>query len=101
MKKGREDLADVLEDENREMEDQIQNAVRLSRAILDLAQAFGIASDDGSRLWVNGQLVVDNWGNHGMRTVDSSKIKLDGISPGVFDTINWFCENIFNSIGKS
>ena len=50
VKKKADDLTDVLEDENREMENQIQNAVRLSRAVLDLAQAFGIASDDGSRL---------------------------------------------------
>ncbi len=27
--------------------------------------AFGLSSDDGSRLWIDGQLVVDNWGLHG------------------------------------
>lgn len=26
---------------------------------------FGLSSDDGSRLWIDGRLVVDNWGLHG------------------------------------
>ncbi len=26
---------------------------------------FGLSSDDGSRLWIDGELVVDNWGLHG------------------------------------
>jgi len=38
---------------------------------------FYTRSDDGSRLWVNGQLVVDNWGYHGMTTKEG-KITLEG-----------------------
>jgi beta-glucosidase len=30
---------------------------------------LGMTSDDGSRLYVDGALVVDNWGNHSARTV--------------------------------
>jgi beta-glucosidase len=30
-------------------------------------------SDDGSRLFVDGELVVDNWGNHGSRTVTANR----------------------------
>jgi PA14 domain/K319L-like, PKD domain len=32
---------------------------------------FATTSDDGVRLWVNGQLVIDNWGDHGP-TIDAS-----------------------------
>ncbi len=32
---------------------------------------FGLSSDDGSRLWVDGHLVVDNWGLHGARWVEA------------------------------
>lgn len=34
----------------------------------DLEIAFQLISDDGSRLFVDGQLVVDNWGRHGSRS---------------------------------
>lgn len=30
---------------------------------------FSTTSDDGSRLWVDGNLVVDNWGLHGVKNV--------------------------------
>ncbi|HET7580439.1 MAG TPA: glycoside hydrolase family 3 C-terminal domain-containing protein [Bacillales bacterium] len=29
---------------------------------------FGLTSDDGSRLYIDGQLVVDNWGDHAAQT---------------------------------
>ena len=32
--------------------------------------SFGLSSDDGSRLWIDDQLVVDNWGLHGAGWVD-------------------------------
>ena len=28
---------------------------------------FATISDDGSRLWIDGKIVVDNWGLHGSR----------------------------------
>ncbi len=38
--------------------------------VLDEASvvAFQLISDDGSRLWVDGEVVVDNWGRHGERS---------------------------------
>ena len=36
---------------------------------------FYTTSDDGVRLWVDGQLIVDNWTNHGS-TIDSETISL-------------------------
>jgi len=32
-------------------------------------------SDDGSRLWINGKMIVDNWGLHGNRK-RSGKVEL-------------------------
>ncbi len=37
---------------------------------------FELESDDGSRLYVNGELLINNWGHHGM-TPRSASIKLD------------------------
>ncbi len=37
---------------------------------------FGLSSDDGSRLWVDDRLVVDNWGIHGAGWKDAS-VELD------------------------
>jgi len=34
----------------------------------DLEVAFQLISDDGSRLWLDGEEVVDNWGRHGERS---------------------------------
>lgn len=36
---------------------------------------FRIGSDDGSRLYLNGELVIDNWGLHGFRWRESSERK--------------------------
>ena len=36
---------------------------------------FQTGSDDGSRLWVNNVMVVDNWGMHGTKYVEG-EIKL-------------------------
>jgi hypothetical protein len=33
--------------------------------------AFALGSDDGSRLYVDGQLVIDDWGEHGFRDVST------------------------------
>lgn len=38
--------------------------------------AFQLVSDDGSRLWIDGALVVDNWGTHGERS-RGGKAELD------------------------
>jgi hypothetical protein len=37
---------------------------------------FSTVSDDGVRLWVNGQLVIDNWTNHASTTNNSAPIAL-------------------------
>jgi hypothetical protein len=37
---------------------------------------FELDSDDGSRLYVNGELLINNWGHHGM-TPRSASVKLD------------------------
>lgn len=33
---------------------------------------IGIDSDDGSRLWIDKELVIDNWGEHASRTVENT-----------------------------
>jgi MSHA biogenesis protein MshQ len=38
---------------------------------------FQTVSDDGVRLWVNGQQVINNWTDHGVTTNTSSTISLD------------------------
>jgi hypothetical protein len=45
---------------------------------------FTTLSDDGVRLWVNGQLLIDNWTNHAPTTNTSAAISL---SAGVKYTI--------------
>jgi beta-glucosidase len=42
--------------------------------------ALAIGSDDGSRLYVNGERVIDNWGQHGM-TVKSRVMALEAGRP--------------------
>lgn len=37
---------------------------------------FNTTSDDGSRLWINGQLLVNNDGTHGNKTVNSNPVAL-------------------------
>ncbi|ARN56192.1 Thermostable beta-glucosidase B [Sedimentisphaera salicampi] len=37
---------------------------------------FGLNSDDGSRLFIDGELVVDNWGNHGAQ-LETDKYRLE------------------------
>jgi beta-glucosidase len=37
---------------------------------------LGVAADDGARLWVNGKLFVDDWGNHNAR-VSAAPIHLE------------------------
>jgi len=52
--------------------------------VVNIAQSgnykFWLTSDDGSKMWVNGKLVVDNDGNHGMRE-RSGKTQLTAV-PG-------------------
>ena len=43
---------------------------------------LGIISDDGCRLWINGQLIVDGWSNHPMETFVK---EFDGIKDEVYD----------------
>jgi hypothetical protein len=38
---------------------------------------FRTISDDGSRIWIDGELVVDNWGSHGMEAKQES-LELEG-----------------------
>ena len=37
---------------------------------------FTTLSDDGVRLWINGQLLIDNWTNHPSTTNTSAGISL-------------------------
>ena len=54
------------------------------------AYTFSTTSDDGVRLWVNNQLIIDNWTDHGP-TVDNGTITLTG---GVSYTVKMeFYEN--------
>lgn len=39
---------------------------------------FRIGSDDGSKLYVDGNLVIDNWGDHGYRTKDVTRYLTEG-----------------------
>ena len=43
---------------------------------------LGIMSDDGCRLWINGQLIVDGWSNHSMETFVK---EFEGIKDEVYD----------------
>ena len=36
-----------------------------------LKKVIKVTSDDGSRLWINGKLVIDNWGMHSKQTVEA------------------------------
>jgi hypothetical protein len=42
---------------------------------------FALASDDGSKLWIDGQLVVDNDGLHGMAEVQGARALGQGLHP--------------------
>lgn len=58
---------------------------------------FYTTSDDGLRLWVNGQKLVDNWTNHGS-TVNSGSISL---SAGQLYTIQVdYYNNRYNAVAK-
>jgi PA14 domain-containing protein len=46
------------------------------QAVASGNSTFGTVSDDGVRLWVNGQLVIDNWTDHGTTTNTSGPITL-------------------------
>ncbi len=58
---------------------------------------FGLSSDDGSRLWIDDQLVVDNWGLHGAGWVEGSialepgwhRIRIDYIDNGGSYWFEW------------
>ena len=56
---------------------------------------FGLSSDDGSRLWIDKQLIVDNWGLHGAGWVDGKVFLQMGWHPIRVDYIDnggshWF-----------
>lgn len=56
---------------------------------------FGLSSDDGSRLWIDGRLRVDNWGLHGPGWVDAPATLSRGWHPLRIDYIDnggshWF-----------
>jgi hypothetical protein len=42
----------------------------------DAEAAFQLVSDDGSRIWIDGRIVVDNWGKH-KPTARGKRIELD------------------------
>ena len=42
---------------------------------------FGTRSDDGVRLWVGGEQIINNWGDHGATWNRSAKIHLDAGEP--------------------
>jgi beta-glucosidase len=42
---------------------------------------FLLASDDGARLYLDDELIVDNWGNHGLEERASSPIPLRAGEP--------------------
>jgi outer membrane protein OmpA-like peptidoglycan-associated protein len=56
---------------------------------------WGVASDDGSRLWIDGQLVVNNDGVHGMAE-QNGKIQL---AKGAHDIALWYFQGPATSIG--
>ncbi len=45
------------------------------------AYTFAATSDDGSRIYLDGKLVVDNWGDHGAQTATSSPVQLTAGEP--------------------
>lgn len=45
------------------------------------AYTFAATSDDGSRVFLDDQLIVDNWGDHASRTVTSAPIELTAGEP--------------------
>lgn len=58
---------------------------------------FALSSDDGSRLWIDGELVVDNWGLHGAGWVEGQvhlqagwhPLRLDYIDNGGSHWFEW------------
>ncbi len=58
---------------------------------------FGLSSDDGSRLWIDGRLVVDNWGLHGAGWVEGSvrltrgrhRVRIDFVDNGGSYWFEW------------
>ncbi len=46
---------------------------------------FHLSSDDGSRLFVNGNLAIEDWSDHGIRTRDSAVINLSGNTDLVYE----------------
>ncbi|CAG7618146.1 Beta-glucosidase [Actinacidiphila bryophytorum] len=45
------------------------------------AYTFSATSDDGSRIYLDGTLIADNWGDHGVRTVKSAPVQLTAGDP--------------------
>jgi beta-glucosidase len=45
------------------------------------AYTFGATSDDGSRIYLDGKLIADNWGDHGVSTVKSTPVQLTAGEP--------------------
>ena len=47
----------------------------------DHVYTFALNSDDGSQLWIDGSLTVDNDGEHAPRTVTGQKALAKGLHP--------------------
>ncbi|SEO98828.1 glycoside hydrolase family 3 C-terminal domain-containing protein [Actinacidiphila rubida] len=45
------------------------------------AYTFGATSDDGSRIYLDGKLIADNWGDHAVSTVKSAPVQLTAGEP--------------------
>jgi len=67
------------------------------QALGDDTYTFSTVSDDGVRLWVNGQLVVDNWTLHAA-TTNSGTITLEGMQK--YDVVMDYFEAAGNAVAK-
>ncbi len=56
---------------------------------------FSLSSDDGSRLWINEEQIINNDGGHGMRTrMDSTYL-----NSGTYDIKLWYFQGLPNQLG--
>jgi len=67
------------------------------QALGDDTYTFLTTSDDGVRLWINGQLLVDNWTSH-PPTTNSGSISLSGVQK--YNLLMEYFENTGGSVAK-
>jgi hypothetical protein len=68
------------------------------QAVVSGAHVFTTAADDGVRLWINGQLVIDNWEDQAETTRDSAPITL--VAGQFYDVRMEFYDNTEDAVAR-